>query len=73
MSQTSLNLFSLCNSLEAVRLNSSIPLLTGLILSDYSQVLEEADVDDDGKLSFGEFEHVITRAPDFLSNFHIRI
>lgn len=37
------------------------------------QVLEEADVDDDGKLSFGEFEHVITRAPDFLSTFHIRI
>ncbi|OXA43769.1 calcium and integrin-binding family member 3 [Folsomia candida] len=37
------------------------------------KVLEEADVDDDGKLSFGEFEHVITRSPDFLANFHIRI
>lgn len=37
------------------------------------KVIEEADVDGDGKLSFMEFEHVITRAPDFLPNFHIRI
>ncbi|XP_063928528.1 calcium and integrin-binding family member 2 isoform X2 [Zophobas morio] len=37
------------------------------------KVIEEADVDGDGKLSFMEFEHVITRAPDFLSTFHIRI
>ncbi|XP_064474926.1 calcium and integrin-binding family member 2-like [Ornithodoros turicata] len=37
------------------------------------KVLEEADIDDDGKLSFTEFEHVITRAPDFVSAFHIRI
>lgn len=37
------------------------------------KVIEEADVDGDGKLSFMEFEHVITRAPEFLSTFHIRI
>lgn len=37
------------------------------------KVVEESDVDGDGKLSFIEFEHVITRAPDFLSTFHIRI
>lgn len=37
------------------------------------KVIEEADVDGDGKLSFMEFDHVITRAPDFLSTFHIRI
>ena len=37
------------------------------------KVLEEADLDDDGFLSFTEFEHVISRAPDFLSTFHIRI
>lgn len=37
------------------------------------KVMEEADVDGDGKLSFLEFEHVILRAPDFLSTFHIRI
>ncbi|XP_018331513.1 calcium and integrin-binding family member 2 [Agrilus planipennis] len=37
------------------------------------KVIEEADVDGDSKLSFMEFEHVITRAPDFLSTFHIRI
>ncbi|XP_076309314.1 calcium and integrin-binding family member 2-like [Tachypleus tridentatus] len=37
------------------------------------KVLEESDVDDDGKVSFMEFEHVISRAPDFLGTFHIRI
>lgn len=37
------------------------------------KVIEEADVDGDGKLSLLEFEHVIIRAPDFLSTFHIRI
>ncbi|XP_044743638.1 calcium and integrin-binding family member 3 [Chrysoperla carnea] len=37
------------------------------------KVFEESDVDGDGKLSFMEFEHVITRAPDFISTFHIRI
>ncbi|KAL5005510.1 hypothetical protein ScPMuIL_018966 [Solemya velum] len=37
------------------------------------KVLEEADLDDDGMLSFIEFEHVISRSPDFLNTFHIRI
>ncbi|KAJ8984277.1 hypothetical protein NQ317_009761 [Molorchus minor] len=37
------------------------------------KVVEEGDVDSDGKLSYMEFEHVITRAPDFLSTFHIRM
>lgn len=37
------------------------------------KVIEEADVDGDGKLSFLEFDHVVTRAPDFLSTFHIRL
>ena len=36
------------------------------------KVIEEADVDGDGQLSFIEFEHVVLRAPDFLSTFHIR-
>lgn len=31
-----------------------------------TQVFEEADLDEDNKLSFTEFEHVISRAPDFL-------
>ena len=38
-----------------------------------SKVLEESDIDGDGALSYQEFEHVVTRAADFLSNFHIRI
>ncbi|XP_014672791.1 PREDICTED: calcium and integrin-binding family member 2-like [Priapulus caudatus] len=37
------------------------------------KVLEEADLDEDGMLSFIEFEHVISRAPDFVSTFHIRM
>ncbi|KAK3097113.1 hypothetical protein FSP39_006498 [Pinctada imbricata] len=30
------------------------------------KVLEETDLDDDGMLSYIEFEHVISRSPDFL-------
>ncbi|KAJ0182779.1 hypothetical protein K1T71_002148 [Dendrolimus kikuchii] len=37
-----------------------------------ASVLDEADVDGDGRLSFMDFEHVVVRAPDFLSTFHIR-
>lgn len=29
-------------------------------------ILEEADLDDDGALSFAEFEHVINRSADFM-------
>ncbi|XP_045488717.1 calcium and integrin-binding family member 3 isoform X2 [Pieris rapae] len=38
-----------------------------------TSVLDEADVDGDGKLSFMDFEHVVARAPDFVSTFHIRV
>ncbi|XP_053203340.1 calcium and integrin-binding family member 3-like isoform X2 [Panonychus citri] len=37
------------------------------------KVLEETDNDQDDKISFAEFQHVISRAPDFLSTFHVRI
>lgn len=36
-------------------------------------ILEEADLDDDDALSFAEFEHVISKAPDFVSSFRIRL
>ena len=32
----------------------------------YLQIFEEADLDDDETLSFAEFEHVISKAPDFV-------
>ncbi|XP_063738357.1 calcium and integrin-binding family member 2-like isoform X2 [Eleginops maclovinus] len=35
--------------------------------------IEEADLDGDHKLSFTDFENMVSKAPDFLSNFHIRI
>ncbi|XP_037794563.1 calcium and integrin-binding family member 3-like [Penaeus monodon] len=38
-----------------------------------AKVLEEADVDCDGRLSQSEFIHVILKCPDFVPNFHIRI
>uniref|UniRef100_A0A2M4CMC5 Putative ca2+-binding kinase n=1 Tax=Anopheles darlingi TaxID=43151 RepID=A0A2M4CMC5_ANODA len=47
-----------------------------LIVEEHQQivekVIEEADVDGDGKLSYLEFEHVITRAPDFISTRNLR-
>lgn len=30
-----------------------------------NRIYEEADLDDDGMLSFAEFEHVISKSPDF--------
>lgn len=36
-------------------------------------IFEEADLDDDGALSFAEFEHVVDRSPDFLNAFRIRL
>lgn len=37
------------------------------------KIIEEGDIDNDGKLSFLEFETIMKRAPDFLATFHIRI
>ncbi|XP_076984679.1 calcium and integrin-binding family member 2 isoform X2 [Tamandua tetradactyla] len=37
------------------------------------KVIEEADLDGDGRLGFADFEDMIAKAPDFLSTFHIRI
>uniref|UniRef100_A0A3B3U8H2 Calcium and integrin-binding family member 2 n=1 Tax=Poecilia latipinna TaxID=48699 RepID=A0A3B3U8H2_9TELE len=37
------------------------------------KAIEEADLDADNKLSFSDFENMISKAPDFLSNFHVRI
>ncbi|KAJ8726071.1 hypothetical protein PYW07_000769 [Mythimna separata] len=36
-------------------------------------VLEEADLDDDGALSFAEFEHIIDKSSDFCHAFRIRL
>ena len=37
------------------------------------KVLNEADIDGDHRMSANEFEHVITKSPDFLTTFHFRI
>ncbi|XP_012278069.1 calcium and integrin-binding protein 1 [Orussus abietinus] len=36
-------------------------------------LLEEADLDDDGALSFAEFEHIIEKSSDFSKTFRIRL
>lgn len=36
-------------------------------------IFDEADLDDDESLSFAEFEHVISKAPDFVNSFRIRL
>lgn len=58
---------------QALRLLTRQELTAEEMQQIVDKVIEEADVDGDGKLSYMEFEHVITRAPDFLSTFHIRI
>ncbi|XP_055489015.1 calcium and integrin-binding family member 2-like isoform X2 [Leucoraja erinacea] len=65
----------ICQSDLEVMLNK----LTNKELSDEeiqlvcSKIMEEGDLDGDGKLSLADFEYMITRAPDFVSTFHIRI
>ncbi|XP_053694054.1 calcium and integrin-binding protein 1-like [Sabethes cyaneus] len=38
-----------------------------------TNILEEADLDDDGALSFAEFEHIIDKSSDFTNSFRIRL
>ncbi|XP_046861191.1 calcium and integrin-binding family member 4-like [Xenia sp. Carnegie-2017] len=38
-----------------------------------SEILHEADLDGDDQLSFAEFENVMSKAPDFLRGFRIRL
>lgn len=35
------------------------------------KVMKEADIDQDGRLSYPEFEHMISRAPDFVNLFRM--
>ncbi|KAL1493000.1 hypothetical protein ABEB36_011147 [Hypothenemus hampei] len=54
-----------------------LDMLPELSIEEHQQitekVMEESDVDGEGKLSYIEFEHCITRALDFLSTFHTQI
>uniref|UniRef100_A0A8C7LVD1 EF-hand domain-containing protein n=2 Tax=Oncorhynchus mykiss TaxID=8022 RepID=A0A8C7LVD1_ONCMY len=36
-----------------------------------SNILEESDIDKDGTVNLSEFQHVISRSPDFVSSFEI--
>ncbi|CAG5117640.1 unnamed protein product, partial [Candidula unifasciata] len=60
----------LVNTLKALTLDSLTKEEVEFVVR---KVLEETDLDDDGMLSYIEFEHVISRAPEFLNTFHIRI
>ncbi|KAI6181972.1 Calcium and integrin-binding family member 2 [Aphelenchoides fujianensis] len=37
------------------------------------RIIEEADLDSDDQISYQEFEHAVSRSPDFQRVFHIRI
>ncbi|KAH7666430.1 calcium and integrin binding family member 2 [Aphelenchoides avenae] len=37
------------------------------------RIIEEADLDGDEQLNYAEFDHVVSRSPDFIRTFHIRI
>uniref|UniRef100_A0A1I7XNP5 Calcium and integrin binding family member 2 n=1 Tax=Heterorhabditis bacteriophora TaxID=37862 RepID=A0A1I7XNP5_HETBA len=37
------------------------------------RIIEEADLDGDDRINYAEFEHVVSRSPDFIRTFHIRI
>lgn len=37
------------------------------------RLFAEGDLDRDGHLSYSEFEHVISKAPDFVNSFRIRL
>lgn len=43
------------------------------IITVAESLLKEADIDQDGKLSYTEFEHVISRAPDFVNLFRMSL
>ncbi|XP_060084138.1 calcium and integrin-binding protein 1-like, partial [Ylistrum balloti] len=38
-----------------------------------TEILKEADLDNDDLISFSEFQHVISKAPEFESSFRIRL
>ncbi|ESP05466.1 hypothetical protein LOTGIDRAFT_228042 [Lottia gigantea] len=66
--------------ISAGDLKEVIDKLTGdqkLSEEDMQQLIDnifmEADLDDDELLSFAEFEHVISKAPDFINSFRIRL
>ncbi|KFZ68344.1 Calcium and integrin-binding protein 1, partial [Podiceps cristatus] len=39
--------------------------------SQLSNILEESDIDKDGTINLSEFQHVVSRSPDFASSFKI--
>ncbi|XP_054575242.1 calcium and integrin-binding family member 2-like isoform X2 [Eptesicus fuscus] len=59
-------------------LEMTLALLTKSELEDEmvlvcDKVIEEADLDGDGKLGYSDFEDMIAKAPKFLSTFQVRI
>lgn len=55
------------------RLTTPQRLNEGEIQRLLQYLLEEADLDDDGALSFAEFEHIIEKSSDFSKSFRIRL
>ncbi|CAC5415264.1 C1QL [Mytilus coruscus] len=60
---------------EILKLHMPLKFMILTVITSYEEmtwrgprpILEETDLDDDGMLSYIEFEHVISRSPDFLN------
>lgn len=65
-----------CLSIEDItevvgRLTSGQRLEDSHLSQLVNSILEEADLDQDGMLSYPEFEHVVSKAPDIVHQFKI--
>eukprot|EP00112_Aurelia_sp_Birch-Aquarium-sp1_P012968 Seg2731.5 transcript_id=Seg2731.5/GoldUCD/mRNA.D3Y31 product="Calcium and integrin-binding family member 2" protein_id=Seg2731.5/GoldUCD/D3Y31 len=54
--------------LSGLKRGQNVEMIAAII----EKVMKEADLDDDGKLSFNEFEHVMSNDADFLRTFRIQ-
>ncbi|TPX33453.1 hypothetical protein SmJEL517_g03658 [Synchytrium microbalum] len=65
--------------LDETDIRSTLEKIVGSGLSEEDKVtvtqkvIEESDMDGDGRISFVEFEHILQRSPEFIENFRIRV
>lgn len=63
----------LCHTHSHTLLNKGTSLHSSERAAIINGVIQEADIAKNEQLSYTEFEHVISRAPDFVNLFHITI
>lgn len=58
---------------QVIKAITGSELLDNEIEAIAGKILEEVDIDGDGEFSYVEFDQIISRAPDFINLFRIRI